>query len=60
MASFTIENWNESQWVNYWQYTYTYDPSGNRTLVFFERWDGSNWNNSTKAAARKSNFNDLS
>ncbi|MCW8803978.1 MAG: DUF3836 domain-containing protein, partial [Ignavibacteriaceae bacterium] len=41
----TIQDWNGSNWVNDWRYTYTYDGNNNMIEEVSQEWFGSNWVN---------------
>jgi len=44
----TIQNWNGSNWVNAWRYTYTYNGNNNMFEELLQEWDGSYWVNDSK------------
>jgi len=37
------EDWDDTNWVNYFRETYTNDTNGNMTLCSHEKWNGTNW-----------------
>ena len=39
------QDWNGSDWVNYSQYTYTYDVDGNQLSRLIQDWNGNDWVN---------------
>jgi hypothetical protein len=43
MTSVLLEDWDGTNWVNYWRYTYTYDSNGNMTSKLYEYWFGTDW-----------------
>ena len=42
------QNWDSNDWVNYNQYTYTYDNDGNVINLLNQNWDGSDWVNDSQ------------
>jgi hypothetical protein len=54
-----LEDWDDSIWVNYWQYRYSYDANSNVAELIFKVWNDSIWVNLCKVSYEYDSNNNL-